>query len=132
MFLLDTNACIRFLNRTSLPLVNRVQDTHPSQIFLSSIVKAELVFGAYRSSRTADNLRLLNRFFEPLVSLPFDERCLDIYGRIRSDLEEAGTPIGPNDLLIAATTLAHTLTLVTHNQEEFARVPGLSLADWEK
>ena len=130
MFLIDTNACIRFLNRTSPLLVRQMQESHPSQIYLSSIVKAELVFGAYRSTRTADNLRLLNRFFEPLVSIPFDERCLDYYGRIRSDLERSGTPIGPNDLLIAATALAHSLTLVTHDQKEFSRVPGLELVDW--
>jgi tRNA(fMet)-specific endonuclease VapC len=131
MFLIDTNACIRFLNRSSSKLVTRMRDCHPSQILLSSIVKAELVFGAYKSDRTAENLRVLNRFFQPLVSIPFDERCLDSYGRIRSDLVSSGDTIGPHDLLIAATAIAHSLTLVTNNQGEFSRVPGLDLVDWE-
>ena len=63
--------------------------------------------------------------------MPFDDRCLDSYGRIRSDLDRLGTPIGPNDLLIAATAMAHGLTLVTHNVDEFGRIPGLDIEDWE-
>lgn len=132
MYLLDTNACIRFLNRTSQPLVARFQQTHPSQLFLSSVVKAELTYGAYRSARSAENLRVLKKFFEPLVSLPFDDRCLDHYGRARADMSRIGTPIGPNDLLIASTALAHSLTLVTHNSHEFGRVSGLEIVDWEQ
>ena len=53
------------------------------------------------------------------------------YGRIRAQLEQAGTPIGPNDMMIAAIALAHGLTLVTHNTREFERVAGLILTDWE-
>ena len=130
-YLLDTNACIRFLNRSSAPLVARVKACVPDDIRLSAIVKAELVYGAHRSTRAAENLRLLARFFEPFTAVPFDDRCLVSYGRIRSDLERLGTPIGPNDLLIAATSIAHGLTLVTHNIEEFGRIPGLVIEDWE-
>ena len=131
MFLLDTNACIRFLNGSSEPLVARLKSCAPDEVCLSSIVKAELVYGAHRSARAAENLRLLARFFEPLATMPFDDRCLDSYGRIRSDLDRLGTPIGPNDLLIAATAMAHALTLVTHNVDEFGRIPGLDIEDWE-
>jgi tRNA(fMet)-specific endonuclease VapC len=56
---------------------------------------------------------------------------LEQYGRIRSDLERAGTPIGPYDLMIAATALAHDLILVTNNTREFARVAGLQIEDWQ-
>ena len=131
MYLLDTNACIRFLNRSSEPLVQRLKACAPEDIRLSSVVKAELVYGAHRSARAADNLRLLARFFKPFAAVAFDDRCLDSYGRIRSDLERIGTPIGPNDLLIAATAMAHDLTLVTHNTDEFGRIPGLEIEDWE-
>lgn len=131
MFLLDANACIRFLNRSSEPLVARLRACAPEDIRLSAIVKAELVYGAHRSDRAAENLRLLARFFEPFTALPFDDRCLDSYGRIRSDLERIGMPIGPNDLLIAATAAAHGLTLVTHTTDEFGRIPGLDVEDWE-
>jgi tRNA(fMet)-specific endonuclease VapC len=95
------------------------------------VVKAELLYGPRRSSRVADNLRLLHRFFRPFVCLPFDDRCAEHYGMIRADLARLGQPIGPNDLLIAATARAHDLVLVTHNTEEFSRVVGLQMEDWE-
>ena len=131
VWVLDTNACIRVLNGTSDALVERMRGTDPAHIALCSVVKAELLYGARKSSRRADNLRLLDRFFMPLTSLPFDDACADQYGVIRTELETAGTPIGPNDLMIAATALANDATLVTHNLQEFARVPGLRLEDWE-
>jgi tRNA(fMet)-specific endonuclease VapC len=64
-------------------------------------------------------------------SLTNTNRAADAYGSLHADLERAGRPIGPNDLLIAATALAHDLTLVTHNISEFGRVPGLGVEDWE-
>ena len=131
MYLLDTNACIRLLNKTSLPLVHRLQQHDPSEIRLCSIVKAELLYGARRSARVADNLRTLQRFFPPFICLPFDDRCAEHYGIIRADLARAGTPIGPNDLMIAATAITYDLTLITHNTREFARVIGLQIEDWE-
>ncbi len=131
MYLLDTNACIRILNDSSPPLIARLQQHDPSEIYLCAVVKAELLYGAYHSSHVADNLRLLDRFFAPFVSLPFDDRCVMGYGRIRSDLAREGTMIGPYDLMIAATTMSHDLTLVTHNTKEFARIAGLQIEDWE-
>ncbi len=131
MFLLDTNVCIRILNGSSPAVAARLQATNPAEVRLCAIVKAELVYGARKSSRVEDNLRLLRRFFAPLVSLPFDDRCADEAGLIRLDLERSGRPIGPNDLLIAATARAHDLILVTHNGREFGRIPGLRVEDWE-
>jgi tRNA(fMet)-specific endonuclease VapC len=131
MFLLDTNICIRILNDSSAQLSDRLGRRRPEEIFLCSIVKAELVYGAYRSVRVAENLRLLVRFFQPFISLPFDDNCVDHYGRIRSDLERIGAPIGPNDLTIAATALANDLILVTGNVREFERVVGLEIENWD-
>lgn len=131
MYLLDTNACIHVLNNSSPAVVAQLKRRNPTEILLCSVVKAELTYGAYHSARAADNLRLLKRFFEPFVSLPFDDQCSEVYGRIRSDLARSGTPIGPNDLLIAATAAANGLTLVTANTREFGRVAGLSLDNWE-
>ena len=132
MYLLDTNACIRLLNGSSEALVGRLRSTPRSQVRLSSIVKAEFLFGARRSGRIAQNLRLLEEFFETIASVPFDDRCADEYGRIRVELEQAGSPIGPNDLLIAATARVHGFVLVTHNMREFSRVPELRYEDWEE
>jgi tRNA(fMet)-specific endonuclease VapC len=131
MFHFDTNACIRILNGTSEVLVDRLRETPRSALRISSIVRAELLYGARRSTRIAENLRLLDRFFESIASVPFDDLCAVEYGLIREELDRAGTPIGPNDLLIAATARAHNAVLVTHNVREFLRVPELRIEDWE-
>ncbi len=131
MYLLDTNACIRILNNRSTPLVARLRAHHPSEIRLCSVVKAELLYGARHSARPAQNLRTLQAFFAPFTSLPFDDDCAEHYGVVRNDLARSGAPIGPYDLMIAATALASDQVLVTHNVDEFTRVVGLRLEDWE-
>ena len=131
MFLLDTNACIKILNSASTPLEARLKRNHPSQIKLSSVVKAELIYGARKSGRPAENLKILRGFFQPFLSIAFDDLCSQEYGVVRADLERAGKPIGPYDMMIAATALAHDLTLVTHNHSEFSRIAGLKWEDWE-
>jgi tRNA(fMet)-specific endonuclease VapC len=131
VYLLDTNVCIRLLNGTSARLAERLRATPPSEVRLSSIVKAELFYGGRHSARVADNLRLLSRFFAAIPSVPFDDACAEEYGIIRSELSRSGRPIGPNDLLIAATARAHGLTLVTRNPREFSRIPSLEIDDWE-
>jgi tRNA(fMet)-specific endonuclease VapC len=131
MYLFDTNTCIRILNGTSPSLGERLRFVPRIQIRLSSVVKAELLYGARKSGRIADNLRLLEEFFDTIASLPFDDRCAEEYGLIRAELERAGTPIGGNDLLIAATARAHGAIVVTHNVREFSRVASLRIEDWE-
>ncbi|RUS94633.1 hypothetical protein DSM106972_092700 [Dulcicalothrix desertica PCC 7102] len=84
--------------------------------------------------RSNDMERTLTRqqqFLNLFVSLPFDDAAAIIYGRIRAELTELGTPIGPNDFQIAAIAMANNLILVTHNTGEFSRVPSLPLEDWE-
>lgn len=131
MFLLDTNVCISLLNQRQPALIRQFQAQRPEDIALCSIVKSELLYGARHSRQVEANLRLLEKFFQPLPSLPFDDRCAAEAGLIRADLAAQGTPIGPNDLLIAATARAYDAVLVTHNTREFARITGLRLADWE-
>jgi tRNA(fMet)-specific endonuclease VapC len=131
MYLLDTNACIHVLNNTSPNLVARFAAESPVTLRLCSVVKAELLYGARKSHRVARGLTSLERFFRPLISVPFDDDCAHEYGRIRADLVRAGTPIGANDFMIAAIARRHDLTVVTHNVDEFARVVGLAVEDWE-
>lgn len=131
MFLLDTNACIQILNNASPLLISRLRSHHPSQIRLSSVVKAELLYGARKSERSAHNLRVLERLFAQFRSLAFDDACSHQYGVIRAELERVGRPIGPYDMMIAATAIVADLTLVTHNTSEFSRVADLKLMDWE-
>jgi tRNA(fMet)-specific endonuclease VapC len=131
MFLFDTNACIRILNNSSPSLVAELHQHSPEDICLCAVTKAELLYGAQRSARPAQNQRLLEEFWAPFTSAPFDDRCALQYGEIRAQLERQGTPIGPNDLLIAATAVANGFFLVTHNVREFSRVIGLWIEDWE-
>jgi tRNA(fMet)-specific endonuclease VapC len=77
------------------------------------------------------NLQRLRLFFSPLASLPFDDRCVETYAMIRTDLAAQGKLIGPNDLMIAAIARTHQATLVTRNVSEFGRVAGLQLEDWQ-
>jgi tRNA(fMet)-specific endonuclease VapC len=94
-------------------------------------VQFELYYGAYRGSKTTQNLSKLARFFDQFLILPFDESAAKIAGQVRSQLNKLGTPIGVYDLQIAAIALANNLTLVTHNTREFGRVDGLNYEDWE-
>jgi tRNA(fMet)-specific endonuclease VapC len=131
-YLLDTNVCIGILKGRSASVIDRLVALDAAEIALPTIVLAELWFGAAKSrsperSRAAQDA-LTSRF----AHLPFDERCADEYARIRAQLERAGTPIGPYDLIIAATACAFGLTLVTHNVGEFGRVAGLRVEDWER
>lgn len=131
MYVLDSNVCIRILNQSHPKIADQFRAITPKDIVLCSVVKAELLYGARRSQRVEKNLRVLQVFFDTLSSLPFDDRCAEEAALIRADLAAQGKPIGPHDILIAATARAHDAVLVTHNTNEFARVTGLRLEDWE-
>lgn len=132
MYLLDSNACIRLLNESaSSNMARKLAELIPDDIRLCSVVKSELYYGAYKSTRRDRNLANLNRFFSQFISLPFDDSAASIAGQVRAQLDVAGTPIGSNDLLIAAIALSNDLTLVTHNTREFGRINGLKYEDWE-
>jgi len=130
-YLLDTNTCVRYLNGRSQALFDRLDKMSDDEIAVCSVVKAELFFGAMQSHNPAKTLAGQQTFLSRFVSLPFDDMAAEHYGRIRAYLAKQGTPIGPNDLLIAAIALANGLILVTHNTREFGRVTGLQIEDWE-
>jgi tRNA(fMet)-specific endonuclease VapC len=83
------------------------------------------------SAKPDQNRAKVAAFLRPYRSLPFDDEAALIQAQIRHELEKAGTPIGPYDLQIAAIALANGQTLVTHNTNEFSRVPCLPIEDWE-
>lgn len=130
-YLLDSNACIVFLNKRSEPLKQRLELCQPQQIILCSVVKAELLYGAMKSQNPKASLFKVENFCAHFQSLPFDDKAAFVYGKIRSELSAIGKPIGANDFMIAAIALAHDVTLITHNTREFSRVSGLLLEDWE-
>ena len=129
--LLDSNACIRYLNGRSISIRNGLAAMTPGEVCVCSVVKAEMFAGAMRSNDPARTRSKQQAFLGQFVSLPFDDAAAEVYAIIRAQLEAAGTPIGPYDLQIAAIALANGLTLVTHNTREFSRVSGLLQEDWE-
>jgi tRNA(fMet)-specific endonuclease VapC len=130
-YLIDSNVCVIYLNGKSPLLQQRLNSTPVDEIIVCSIVKGELFYGSRRSNNPAKSLQIQQDFLAQFISLPFDDVAAVVYGRVRAELAKAGTPIGPNDLQIAAIAIAHDLTLVTHNTREFSRVDGLKLEDWE-
>lgn len=132
MYLLDTNPCVEILRNVESSERKRLEQHDPSEIYLCSVVKAELFYGARKSLQVAKNLVLVREFCAPFVSLPFDDRSAEHYGMIRTDLERVGVKIGANDLIIAAIAKSYDLILVTHNTGEFSRVAGLQLEDWHQ
>lgn len=85
-----------------------------------------------KSNNSEITLARQQEFLQLFISLPFDDDAAMIYGIIRARLSVNGTPIGPNDLHIAAIAMANNLILVTHNVWEFSRVNGLQIEDWEQ
>jgi len=127
---LDTNICIECLRGTSPLLKQALQNLEPSRIRIPSMVKAELFHGAAKSAQPERNRELVELFLAPFESAAFDDSSAAEYGRIRSQLETAGQIIGFNDLIIAATVIAHEGTLVSSNFKEFSRINGLQLENW--
>jgi tRNA(fMet)-specific endonuclease VapC len=128
-FLLDTNILSDLVRRPAGVVTNRIIDVGEDNICTSIIVAAELRFGAAKrgSPRLSNQLESI---LSQLVILPFEEPADQYYAQIRYQLEKIGTPIGPNDLLIAAQSLSMGMIMVTANIEEFSRVPGLAVENW--
>ncbi len=99
------------------------------QIATSIIVAAELRFGAAKKQALRYGARV-EALLSTITVLPFEPPADARYGEIRAQLEQAGTPIGSNDLFIAAQAMAEGLTLVTDNERAFCRVPGLNVENW--
>lgn len=131
-YLLDTNVCVDYLTGRYPAVVERIQGSSPEDIRLSSVVVAELRYGADRSERPRANHSRVDTLVEEIECLDFDVEAAAAYGRLRAGLEERGKLIGPNDMLIAAHALSRELVLITDNVGEFRRVKGLKLENWRR
>lgn len=128
-YMLDTNTCVRAMRADATSNLAGRFNRHAEQLCISSIVLAELHYGAENSSRIADNLVQIEQFVARLQAvLDFDVIAAADFGRIRALLRKA--PIGPLDTLIAAHARSRNLIVVTGNVGEFVRVPGLVVEDW--
>lgn len=134
-WLLDTNAWIRFLKPgqpSGKAIADRLAGLRENEILLCSVVKAELWHGAEKYANRETRLARLAEIFGRYASVPFDDVAAQHYATIRHDLETRGLVIGPNDLKIAAICVARGLTLVSSNSNEFSRVTGLRVEDWNQ
>ena len=130
-FLLDTDICIYALKQNQ-SVLTRLLSQAREDIAVSVISEGELRTGAAKSTSPIKTLRLVENFLRPLTILEFTSEDAATYAQVRAKLERAGTPIGPLDTLIASQAVARKLTLVSNNEREFRRVPGLHIDDWAR
>ena len=128
-YLLDTNIAIYVIKRRPIE-VRGVFNENAGRMAISAITLSELLHGAEKSAKVAQNLAAVEEFASLLEVLPYSAKAAQHYGAIRTALEKVGTPIGVNDLHIAAHARSEGLTLVTNNLGEFERVPGLVTDNW--
>ena len=133
MLVLESNT-ISYYFRGDPFVVPRLQALKPSEIGVPAVVAYELRYGLLRLPAAAAEPRLaaLDALLTPVQMLAFDQACASIAARLRVELEALGTPIGPHDVMIAATALRHHAPLVTRNVSEFNRVAGLQVVNWHE
>ena len=128
--LLDTNVISRLMKEPTGASATRLSEIGDDRICTSIVVACELRFGA--AVRRSERLTMaVERVLEAIPVIPLDEPADEHYASIRRALQCRGTPIGPNDLLIAAHARSLGLTLVTENAAEFSRVSELAVENWE-
>lgn len=128
-YLLDTNIVIYVIKKRPLAALQKFNQ-HAGYMAISSVTLAELLHGVEKSTQPVDNLATVEDFCSRLEVLPYADKAAQHYGSIRAALERLGTPIGVNDLHIAAHARSEGLVLVTNNLREFERVPALGLENW--
>ena len=128
-YMLDTNICIYVIKNRPEGLrerFNRLAD----QLCISAVTLAEIIYGAEKSARQIENIKVVEQFASRLDVLPFGERAATHYGQIRADLERAGHPIGLHDMMIGGHARSEGLTLVSNNVREFQHIEGLRIDNW--
>ena len=129
MYVLDTNTLIYFFKGLG-NVPDRLLATPPREIGVPTVVVYELLVGLRKSTSPEKRAEQLESLLAWANVLPFGLPEARAAAEIRVDLERQGQPIGPYDILIAATALANRAVLVSRNVEEFGRVPGLTVEDW--
>ena len=129
-YMLDTNICIYAIKHKPEQVFMRLQEHDPIDICISSVTYAELVHGVEKSKAIEKNRVALALLLANIEIMNFDSLAAESYGKIRADLEKAGTPIGPLEMMIAGHAMALGYTVVTNNTKEFERVKGLKLENW--
>jgi tRNA(fMet)-specific endonuclease VapC len=129
-YLLDTNICIYIQRHRPEEVLARFEKLKPGDAAISVITWGELLYGAEKSRQRKVVLQLLEEFKTFVPVLPIPENAGKEYGAIRALLESGGKSIGNNDLWVAAHARAAALTVITNNEREFQRIPGLKVQNW--
>ena len=129
-YMLDTNICIYAIKHKPDTVIRKFLSHDPEELCISAITYAELMHGVEKSMAVERNRIAMSLFLSPITILQFDGQAAEEYGRIKTDLEKKGTPIGPMDTLIASHAKSRGLIIVTNNTREFNRVVGLTVEDW--
>jgi tRNA(fMet)-specific endonuclease VapC len=131
LYLLDTNAVSHAARYPHGPVADRMSQLLPGQAVITVIIEGELRYGIAKANSAAIEQRV-NLMLTRIPTLGLDPVIANHYGRLRAYLAKKGTPIGMNDLWIAAHALSLGLTVVTGNEDEFSRVPGLLVENWQR
>ncbi|MCM1087815.1 MAG: type II toxin-antitoxin system VapC family toxin [Muribaculaceae bacterium] len=129
-YMLDTNICIYVIKHKPDTVIRKFLSHDPEELCISAITYAELMHGVEKSIAVERNRIAMSLFLSPITILQFDGQAAEEYGRIKTELEKKGTPIGPMDTLIASHAKSRELIIVTNNTREFNRVAGLTVEDW--
>jgi tRNA(fMet)-specific endonuclease VapC len=129
-YMLDTNICSYVLRSRPPSVKKHFDEAGPGALAVSTVVLAELLFGAARHPQGPVIRREIGDLVSRLAVVPWDEAAAEHYGDIRAELERAGTPLGAMDMMIAAHARSRGSTLVSHDTRHFGRVPGLLVANW--
>lgn len=130
-YMLDTNILIYTIKNRPRKARDAFKK-HSDYLSMSAVSLGELVYGAERSAQVERNLDDIESLAARMDVLPFDYHAAAHFGQVRAELEKAGKPIGPFDLMIAGHARSLGLILVTNNVREFRRVPGLRVENWAR
>ena len=127
--MLDTNTVSHLFRQPQGAVARRIAEVGRDNICVSVVVAAEMRYGS-RKKNSARLSAAVEDYLARVEVVPFAEPADESYADIRLSLEGRGTPISPNDMLIAAHALSLGMTLVTDNMSEFARIEGLAIENW--
>ncbi|MDR1279254.1 MAG: PIN domain-containing protein [Opitutaceae bacterium] len=132
-YLPDTNVYATYAKGEDAALIRKV-DAHMEDLALSTIALAEMEYGWQKAPMETRRIARQKALVAKLEPKPFDQKCANLYGRIKVRMLHRQTnahPIGERDMLLAAHALAIGAVLVTHNTREFSAIPGLDVEDWQ-
>jgi tRNA(fMet)-specific endonuclease VapC len=129
-FMLDTDICSYLIKQRPISVLKRFEAVSEDKICISVVTLAELIYGIERSSSTKINLPVVKNFVNCLSVLPWDYSTAESYGKLRTFLEQKGTPIGNMDLMIATHALSKNMIIITNNIRHFEKVPQLRIENW--